>query len=52
MVKNRRGIRTKACESGMWVHVRGRSLHLPETFAAIEKATISYPEEHSQGLQH
>jgi hypothetical protein len=51
MVKNRRGFRTKACESGM-VGAREGEKHLPETFAAIEKATISYPEEHSQGLQH
>ncbi len=50
--KTEEGSEQKPVRVGWWVHVRGRSLHLPETFAAIEKATISYPEEHSQGLQH
>ncbi len=50
--KSEEGLEQKPVRVGWWVHIRGRSLHLPETFAAIEKATISYPEEHSQGLRH
>jgi hypothetical protein len=36
---------------GWWVHVKGKSLHLLETFAAIEKATISYLESSNTKLQ-